>query len=76
MDDLHTFLSDTVRIVCTSDTHNDDPRMHLPLGDILIHAGDLTDRGTFLELRRAFDWVTATPHPVKIIIAGQSLFDL
>jgi 3',5'-cyclic AMP phosphodiesterase CpdA len=63
--------ADLVRIVCISDTHNDDCTDHLPDGDILIHAGDMTDDGTADELQAAYDWISALPHKVKIIVAGQ-----
>lgn len=36
------------RIVCISDTHN--CTVKLPAGDVLIHAGDLTNQGSFSEV--------------------------
>lgn len=36
------------RFVCISDTHNHE--LKLPKGDVLIHAGDLTNQGTFSEV--------------------------
>lgn len=38
------------RIVCISDTHNSTVK--LPDGDVLIHAGDLTNQGTYSEVNR------------------------
>lgn len=35
------------RFVCVSDTHNQT--LKLPKGDVLIHAGDLTNQGSFSE---------------------------
>lgn len=61
-------LSDPVSVVCVSDTHNSQPA--LPQGDILIHAGDLTQSGSFEELQVALDWLKSQPHPHKIVIAG------
>jgi calcineurin-like phosphoesterase family protein len=61
---------DRVRIVCISDTHNDDCTASLPDGDILIHAGDMTDDGTIEELTAAYKWISALPHKTKIIVAG------
>lgn len=61
-------LSDPITIVCVSDTHNSP--VELPDGDVLIHAGDLTQSGTFKELQAALDWLRAQPHPHKIVIAG------
>ena len=37
------------RFVCISDTHNSN--VHLPDGDVLIHAGDLTNQGSHSEVR-------------------------
>ncbi len=68
--DRVVFTSPALRIVCISDTHNDDCQEHIPQGDILIHAGDLTDDGTFEELRSAFEWISTLTHKVKVIIAG------
>ncbi|SPQ27448.1 cc3b843d-3db8-42c1-82e1-65eff0d88a0f [Thermothielavioides terrestris] len=59
---------DPVSVVCVSDTHNSQPA--LPDGDVLIHAGDLTQSGTARELREAVAWLRAQPHPVKIVVAG------
>ncbi|RDB15948.1 putative rhamnogalacturonate lyase C [Hypsizygus marmoreus] len=60
-----------IRIVCISDTHNRilSPAL-VPAGDILVHAGDLTQGGTVDELRRTLDWLRSLPHPHKILIAG------
>ena len=33
---------DTLRVVCISDTHENESKMTLPEGDILIHAGDFS----------------------------------
>jgi hypothetical protein len=38
-----------IRVVCVSDTHNTQPK--LPNGDILLHAGDLTQSGSAEELK-------------------------
>jgi len=39
-----------VRIVCISDTHNRLNEIDVPDGDILIHSGDATSRGTEKEI--------------------------
>ncbi|RDW93414.1 uncharacterized protein DSM5745_00736 [Aspergillus mulundensis] len=57
-----------ISVVCISDTHNTKPS--LPDGDILIHAGDLTQSGTRSELEQQIDWLDAQPHRYKIVIAG------
>lgn len=61
------------RIVCVSDTHGYTPAesgFSLPSGDILIHAGDLSNRGTRSELERTFGWIEEADYEVKIVVAG------
>lgn len=63
------------RIVCVSDTHGYSPAeagFALPHGDVLIHAGDLSNRGTNVELERTFKWIEDADYEAKIVIAGQS----
>jgi Icc-related predicted phosphoesterase len=57
-----------ISVVCVSDTHN--TQIKLPPGDILIHAGDLTQSGSLAELSRALDWLRSQPHDHKIVIGG------
>lgn len=59
---------DTIRVVCISDTHNSRPE--LPPGDILIHAGDLTENGSFDEIQRELRWLSSQPHRYKVLVAG------
>lgn len=61
-------LEDAVSVVCISDTHNSKPV--LPDGDILLHAGDLSQYGTFAEIRDQVAWLRSLPHQHKIVIAG------
>lgn len=61
-------LSKSVSVVCISDTHN--VKCSIPEGDILIHAGDLTQSGTFKELQATISWLRDQTHPVKIVIGG------
>jgi predicted phosphohydrolase len=67
----HHLSSDTnlgITVVCISDTHNAQPR--IPAGDVLIHAGDLTQKGTAEEIQAQLDWLKAQPHRHKVVIAG------
>ncbi|KAG8165489.1 hypothetical protein KVR01_004041 [Diaporthe batatas] len=57
-----------VKVVCISDTHNKQPV--LPSGDLLIHAGDLTENGSFAEIQAGLAWLSSQPHRYKILIAG------
>jgi hypothetical protein len=56
------------RFVCISDTHNSLPK--LPVGDVLIHAGDLTNQGSFSELQKTVAWLEKAPFECKLVVAG------
>lgn len=58
-----------IRIVCVSDTHSEIPE-DLPSGDLLIHAGDLTNAGTIDALQDQIDWLDSLPFEHVIAIAG------
>ncbi|MGC1759504.1 MAG: metallophosphatase domain-containing protein [Candidatus Cybelea sp.] len=66
-----------MRIVCLSDTHTMGAQIAVPDGDVLVHAGDHTFRGTEDEVREAMLWLESLPHPRKILVAGNHdfLFD-
>ena len=61
-------LFSPVTVVCISDTHNS--QAEIPDGDILVHAGDLTQSGSFEELQQTLNWLQRQPHQHKIVIAG------
>jgi Icc-related predicted phosphoesterase len=63
-----------MRIVCLSDTHSKHDRMTVPDGDLLIHAGDLTKRGTREQIADVDRWLAALPHRHKVVIAGNHDF--
>ena len=61
------------RFVCVSDTHNGSPlngSFKLPKGDVLVHAGDMTNQGTYSELSKTIDWIERADFEVKIVVAG------
>lgn len=58
------------KIVCLSDTHNCNELIAVPDGDILIHAGDATGRGTIDEIVLFNHWFANLPHRHKIFVAG------
>ncbi|CEG45970.1 Phosphoesterases [Plasmopara halstedii] len=61
----------TLRVVCISDTHTKHRRIqNLPDGDVLLHCGDFTNRGTHDEIRDFNDWLGTLPHRHKVVIAG------
>lgn len=61
-------VSPHITLVCIADTHNAKPE--LPHGDILLHAGDLSQYGTFDEVQAQLHWLNSHPHQHKIIVAG------
>ena len=60
------------RFVCISDTHNASPggAFQLPKGDVLLLAGDLTNQGSFSELKKTIKWLEEADFEAKIIVAG------
>lgn len=58
-------------LVTLSDTHNKHRDIHeIPDGDIIIHSGDATRRGTLESFEDFFDWFSSLPHTYKIFVAG------
>lgn len=55
-----------VTVVCISYTHA--TTSEIPIGDILLHAGDLTNKGTFAGLQSQLDWLNTLPHQHKMVI--------
>ena len=59
-----------MRVVCLSDTHNRHGELTVPDGDLLLHAGDFTTRGTEREIAAFDEWLSSLPHRDKVVIAG------
>jgi hypothetical protein len=58
-----------IRVVCISDTHTHVPD-EVPPGDILIHAGDMTNEGSVEEIQAQINWLSSLPHKEIIVISG------
>jgi predicted MPP superfamily phosphohydrolase len=58
-----------IRVVCIADTHNHIPN-DVPDGDLLIHAGDMTNDGSVAEIQRQIDWMASLPHREIVVISG------
>jgi hypothetical protein len=56
--------SDWTRFICLSDTHGHT--FTVPPGDVLIHAGDLSQYGSPVGLEATVTWLQSLPHPVKL----------
>ena len=65
-----------MKLVCISDTHERLARMQhkVPDGDVLVHAGDLTMRGSIPALEKEAEWFKSQPHKHKVVIAGNHDF--
>eukprot|EP00931_Biecheleriopsis_adriatica_P106226 TRINITY_DN80712_c0_g1_i1.p1 TRINITY_DN80712_c0_g1~~TRINITY_DN80712_c0_g1_i1.p1 ORF type:complete len:218 (+),score=33.47 TRINITY_DN80712_c0_g1_i1:31-684(+) len=59
-----------LRVVVVSDTHNGHDKLDVPDGDILVHCGDLTNRGSAPELTAVNTWLGKLPHQHKIVVCG------
>ncbi len=59
-----------MRVVFLSDTHGRHTEMDIPEGDVIIHGGDMTDKGTTKEAIRFLHWFESLPHFYKVAIPG------
>lgn len=59
-----------MKVVTISDTHGQHESLDLPDGDLLIHAGDCTGRGSRSESVAFMNWFAKQPHQHKVFIAG------
>lgn len=65
-----------MNITYISDTHGKHYQMtdDLPGGGIIIHAGDVSNRGLISEIKDFLDWFSKLPYTHKIFIAGNHDF--
>lgn len=61
-----------MQVVLISDTHNKHLQIEqdLPDGDMIIHSGDISGRGTMTEIRNFLTWYSSLPYKWKVFIAG------
>lgn len=63
-----------MRVVCMSDTHNlhvyHRGNLVVPDGDVLVHCGDATMRGSYEEVALFATWFAAFPHKHKVFVPG------
>jgi Icc-related predicted phosphoesterase len=69
-----------MKIVCISDTHGKIiPDADMPEGDVLIHAGDITNNGKIYWLQQQAEWfrhLVDTKYEHMVVIAGNHDFIL
>ena len=63
-----------MKIVAISDTHGQHRQITLPDGDAIIHAGDMTKRGTEEQVVDFLDWFSGLHFSFKIFVAGNHDF--
>lgn len=66
-----------MKITCISDTHNQHTHIQpdwLEGGDVLVHAGDVSGRGSLREIEEFLVWFNELPYTHKIMIAGNHDF--
>ena len=65
-----------MKYVAISDTHGCHRHLDLPSGDVLIHAGDVCDRGDQSQTDDFFDWLAKLDFAHKLLIWGNHDFDI
>ncbi len=63
-----------MRIVAISDTHGLHNEVALPPGDVLVHAGDITEYGEHADIQTFISWFARQRFKHKIFIAGNHDF--
>jgi len=59
-----------MKLVAVSDTHGSHRDIKVPMGDVLIHCGDITAGNYIEEIYDFNDWLVRLPHKIKIVVAG------
>ncbi len=65
-----------MKIVLISDTHGLHHQLEIPQSDILIHTGDISNKGSLAEIQDFLEWFALQPQAHKIFIAGNHDFYL
>jgi Icc-related predicted phosphoesterase len=63
-----------LKFVAISDTHGQHEKLVLPPGDVLLHAGDVSVKGTEAQVIDFLHWFAAQDYRYKIFIAGNHDF--
>lgn len=63
-----------MKIIVISDTHGQHRKLHLPSGDLIIHAGDISKRGKRAEVIDFLEWFSSLDFRYRIFIAGNHDF--
>lgn len=63
-----------MKVTLISDTHGKHSPLKLPKGDLLIHAGDVSNIGRRVELYGFLDWFSKQKYTYKVFVAGNHDF--
>ena len=63
-----------MKFVAISDTHGQHVQLSLPQADAIIHAGDLSKRGTAQQVHDFLQWFSGLDYKYRIFIAGNHDF--
>lgn len=63
-----------MKFICIADTHGKHKELLLPPGDVLIHAGDVSMKGTETQINDFLNWFSQQDFTNKIMIAGNHDF--
>ena len=59
-----------MKVVVIADTHGFQQRLTIPVGDVLVVAGDICPLGTLEEIKEFGNWLREQPFKHKIVVAG------
>jgi len=59
-----------LRLVLISDTHMQHRKLVMPKGDVLIHAGDFTNKGRVKDINEFDSWLGELDYAHKIVVFG------
>lgn len=64
-----------MRLVCISDTHGLHDQLRLPAGDLLLHAGDVSNHGRLDQIGQFLKWFSSVGQfSYRVMIAGNHDF--
>jgi Icc-related predicted phosphoesterase len=63
-----------MKLTLISDTHGSHNPLQLPPGDTLLHTGDISKRGSEIEIQLFLEWFSRQDFEHKIFIAGNHDF--
>ncbi|CAE7948313.1 Beta-glucosidase [Symbiodinium microadriaticum] len=63
-------INSMVRIIVVSDTHGLHETLKMPAGDVLVHCGDMADRGNVEHVRSCIRWLNSLPYKEIFVVDG------